>query len=340
MYSVILAGGGGVRLWPISTIEEPKQFIKLRGNDHSLFEQAVLRCLQISEAKDIFIVGNQNYEYEIKAQLDRIGYSEISQNLLLEPCPKNTLSAICFAMKEIEKLGGGAVGIFPSDHSVWNLDAFVNDMKLAESICKKYLVTFGIQPGLPKTCYGYIHPGRSLEGYFEIERFVEKPDADTAQKYVEAGYLYNSGMFVFDSEVFMEKVKVLAPNTYSSFFEHDDVEEMFSLAPSISIDYAIMEKTDNAAVVPARFAWSDLGGYEALFEYYDSQKDERGNVTLGHVEYDEQTEHTFVYTDGKADVCVIGMKDVVIAVENGKILVSRLDKLDDLKSLSKKLQKG
>lgn len=340
MYSVILAGGGGVRLWPISTIEEPKQFIKLHGNSHSLFEQAVLRCLKISEAKDIFIVGNKNYEYEIMAQLDRIGYSEIGKNLLLEPCPKNTLSAICYAMKQIEQLGGGPVGIFPSDHSILNVDAFVNDMHLAESICQRYLVTFGIKPGLPKTCYGYIHPGRQMDGYYEIQRFVEKPDAQTARTYVENGYFYNSGMFVFGSKLFLQKVKELAPETYSSFFEHDDIEEIFALAPSISIDYAIMEKTDNAAVVPAGFAWSDLGGYEALFEYYSDKADQRGNVALGHVEYDGDTEHTFIYTGGRTDICVIGMKDVVIAEDNGKILVSRLDKLDHLKGLSEKLQKG
>ena len=243
MFSIILAGGSGTRLFPLSRTTYPKQFIPLIDNE-SLFQKSVKRALLHSKPGEIYIVANKEHEYLVKDQLDQLG---TKCNILLEPCGKNTLPAITNAVSEIQKRDQTATAlVLPSDQLIDDGDVYKNAVKSAANLAKEYLVTFGIIPTSPHTGYGYILPGKPLEKGYKIEKFVEKPDVQTAEKYLQEGYLWNSGMYCFSVEVFMTELRTHTPEIANAFTR--TIPEAYDITPAVSIDYGLMEKTKKSDI--------------------------------------------------------------------------------------------
>ncbi len=268
MIALILAGGVGERLFPLSRAKYPKQF--LRFNGESLFQMTVKRGLMISD--QIYVVTNVDQAFMIEKELEEMG---VEAKVLEEPMPKNTLPAIYLGIREIVKdFGRSKVAVLPSDHIIEANEKFVEAFKKAERLSNDYLVTFGIRPTKPHTGYGYIKPGEELENGFVVERFVEKPDYERAKDYVDRGFLWNSGMFVFDTDLFLEECKKFAMDVIEKVDKgkYEEIE-------AISVDKGILEKSDRVAVVPLDVFWSDVGSFDAVYEIME--KDENNNAIKG-----------------------------------------------------------
>lgn len=215
---------------------------------------------------------NKDYRFRVMDDLREIRIELPADNILLEPVGKNTLPAIVWAVLKIEeKFGPSKVAVLPSDHLIETGEAYERAFENAERLADKFLVTFGIKPNRPHTGYGYIKPGERIEeggrllGY-RVDEFKEKPDLETAKRYVESGYYWNSGMFAFSTSLFLEEVEKHAPEVLEAFESSSSIEEAYEKAPEISIDYGVMEKTEKAAVVPLNVKWSDLGSFDAIYE--------------------------------------------------------------------------
>ena len=269
--SIILAGGSGTRLWPLSREMYPKQFLKF--GERSLFQDTVLRCLEISKIEEIFVVTNEAQKFFVMGQIKEIGHEIPSENILIEPEGKNTLPAILYGMKEIEKkFGKSTVGIFSSDHVLDK--AAMQTISTAEELVSDSLVTFGVVPTFPNTGYGYVKPAEPLGPGYRVSGFREKPDEETAKQYIEEGCLWNSGMFLFDTDLFFEEVKIHAPEVLACFEQFEDIAGIYENVEKISVDYGIMEKSDRVAVVRLDHKWSDLGNFSAIYDEFEKDKDE------------------------------------------------------------------
>ncbi len=344
---VILAGGQGTRLWPMSRSARPKQFLALTGPD-SLFQQALNRVSDASVYTPAIIITNSEYRFVVAEQANEIGAN--LSGVLLEPVARNTAVAIAAAAVYAQKQFGDDVvlHILSSDHDVV-VDAGYHTAveNAAASARVGQLVTFGIVPTSPETGYGYIQVGASLsQGVSAVERFVEKPDAARAAELVaNGGFLWNSGMFMVSVASFLEECASLAPDTHAAALasvENAKVdldfvrldEDAFSTAPNISVDYAIFEKTRRAAVVPVSFGWSDLGSWDAVWKISD--KDSSDNVSSGAVTF-SNTSRSLVITD-HAHVAVEGLDDVVVVASEDAIYVGHLSEAQKVGPLVKTLR--
>lgn len=315
--SIILAGGSGTRLWPLSREQNPKQFLKLEKT--SFFQNTVLRCLKLSDPSEIFVVTNVNQKFFVSGQMEEIGIDASQENILIEPQGKNTLPAICFGMNEIKKkYGKCSVGIFPSDHI---LDmAAMEQIKNAEKLCSQFLVTFGITPVSPHTGYGYIKPGKNLEIGSKVLEFREKPGLEAAKKFVQEKCLWNSGMFMFDTGVFFRELKTHAPDILAAFKQKGkNIEQIYDKIPSISIDYGIMEKSDKVAVVRLEHKWSDLGDFDSIFQ--EAGKNEQGNASYNCDEVSLNSSGNLIYSRKDKIVSLIDINDMVVVDTTDALLV-------------------
>ncbi len=274
MKSIILAGGSGTRLWPLSREKYPKQFLKLEKT--SLFQNTVERCLDISNVNDIFVVTNDAQKFLVIGQIKELGITIPDDNIMIEPKGKNTLPAICFGMKEIEKrYGNSNVGIFPSDH-ILEKNA-MNVITDAESLSKDYLITFGIVPRFAHTGYGYIRLSDPVGVGYKVSAFIEKPGSEEAEKLMDEGCLWNSGMFLFNTTLFFSELKKCEPEIFRVFSHIDNVNDIYNVLPSVSVDYGMMEKSEFVSVVKLKDKWSDLGNFDAIYDEFE--KDDSNNVT-------------------------------------------------------------
>lgn len=315
--SIILAGGSGTRLWPLSREQYPKQFLKF-GNT-SLFQDTVLRCLMVSETDGIFVVTNESQKFFVSGQMEELGIDVRKDNILIEPVGKNTLPAICFGMNEIKKrFGDCAVGVFPSDH-ILDREA-MDTIAGAEKLAASSLVTFGIKPSSPHTGYGYIKPGGALGKGFKVLEFREKPGLEDAIKYIGEGCLWNSGMFMFNTKVFFDELKTHAPDIYSAFTRRGwDIGEIYSGLPSVSIDYGILEKSDRVAVVRLAYKWSDLGDFDSLFA--QTKKNENGNAAYNCDDISLDSIDNLIYSRKDKVVSLIDVNDMVVVDTPDALLV-------------------
>jgi len=235
--------------------------------------------LEVSDISEIFVVTNDSQRFFVTGQAKELGYDLPPENVLIEPEPKNTLPAISFGMREIvKKFGKSMVGVFSSDH-VLDIRA-METIKNAQTLAMDHLVTFGIVPTSPHTGYGYIKPSEKIGAGYKVAEFREKPNHDDALKYLNEGCLWNSGMFLFDTDVFFRELQQQEKTFYKAFDPEINpdatTEEIFEKVRSISIDYGIMEKSKNVVVVRLEHKWSDLGNFNAIYE--ESEKDDNGNV--------------------------------------------------------------
>jgi mannose-1-phosphate guanylyltransferase/mannose-6-phosphate isomerase len=329
MKIIILAGGSGTRLWPLSRTNYPKQFLKLNGMDKSIFQFTILRCLKLAALDEIYIVTGKNYKFLIAGQIEELGYEAVMGNILLEPQAKNTLPAICYGVKAIREKGEDVVAVFPSDHLIKEEDVLISAILDCKSLAEKNILTFGICPTSPETGYGYIKPGRQEGCGFVVDEFKEKPDFEKAKKYVEAGYLWNSGMFMFDSSFFSSEVETHCPEVHNAFLSNE-ISQCFQNTPSVSIDYGVLEKTGNVAVIPLQMNWNDLGSFATFYDEYDARKSDNGNVVFNNEVLIDSSDN-LIYSDGDKAIVAIGVKDLVVVDQQDALLICNKDQTQKVK---------
>ncbi|MBW9223436.1 mannose-1-phosphate guanylyltransferase/mannose-6-phosphate isomerase [Methanothermococcus sp. SCGC AD-155-E23] len=342
MKSIILAGGVGSRLWPLSREHFPKQFIKFDSFDKSLFQMTFERCLKLTEnPDDIYVVTNQLHKFHVMGQIEELGYRDFNkENILVEPEGKNTLPAVYYGIKSIREREGRdcIVGVFPSDHLIRREDEerFIDTVKRGVEIAEDYLVTFGIKPRKPHTGYGYIKPSSKKLGEigYLVEEFKEKPDLETARRYIENGYLWNSGMFLFNTEVFEEELRRHCPKVYEAF-KLEDIKEIYSKIPDISIDYGIMEKSDRVGVVPLHIGWNDLGSFDAFFDEFKG--DGNGNILFSEGMV-LNSKNNLVKTEGNKLVSLIDVEDLIVVDTRDALMICKRESSQKVKEVFKRLK--
>lgn len=340
MKVVILAGGGGSRLFPLSRSSFPKQFLQIAGNK-SLLAQTVERYLALVEAKDIVIVTNQDYYFTVKAELEKI--QAVQAHIILEPIGRNTAPAIALAMAYCkDELQCGDEEIFfvgPSDHVIRPVEDFVQLVEEGiKSAGSGKIVTLGITPTRPETGYGYIEaaPERYQNG-FKVASFKEKPDEKTAQQYLKAGnYYWNSGMFLFSMATMRSEMGQYAPEIAAALQKgYGDLVQHFSGLPDISIDYAVAERSHSMVVLPMKdIYWNDIGSFDAI---QDMLADKRGNVFEGDVKADHCT-NTMIL-GGKRLIAGIDLENLLVVDTPDVLLVAQKGKSQKVKDLFNELKR-
>lgn len=350
IYPVLLAGGTGTRLWPVSRELYPKQFAKIIGKD-SLVQSTIKRLSPLFDMGKIRIVCGREHFYEIARHVTEIGI-QAKGKIICEPSSRNTAPAIILAVLNILKIDSDAVlCVFPADHVIENIESFHERVKTAIRLADMgYIITFGIKPHYPETGYGYIEAAGEVfpiegEDRFDraltIKRFVEKPDRETAKRYVEDGnFFWNSGMFAFKASVMLKEFETYQPETLEKMkdmvlIKSSVTEKGYNQLPNISIDYAIMEKTDRAVVLPSDFGWSDIGSWRSLYDFLP--KDENRNVIDGDI-ITRDTKNCFIM--GQKRLIVTNRISNMVVVETcDSLLVSDIDSSSDIKSIVAQLKK-
>ena len=329
MTFLILAGGSGKRLFPLSRERYPKQFLSLTG-DKSLLEETLLRTGE----EPFLVIGNKLSRHLLQKAVNEVKAQKRGE-VIGEPLPRNTAPAILLGLSRLPDTA--VVTVMPSDHYIKDRDRFRKTLQAAEKLARKgYITTLGITPDRPETGYGYICKGSPLHAGFRVSSFKEKPDVQTAQNYLRSGdTFWNSGMFVFEKKTMIEEVRALHPDLYHFYCEIKEAapgqwEEIYKNAPDISIDYAVMEKTKRAAVVSGDFGWTDIGSWEALKRILEPGD---GNAALKTELYSADSRDNLVITRGKS-VGLIGIRETAVVDTGDFLLISDLSRSQEVKDLA------
>ncbi len=346
---LIMAGGSGTRFWPRSRKAKPKQFLTLFG-EQSLIQATISRFARFIDNDSIYVVSSQSQKDILEEQAPALK----KENLIYEPFGKNTLPAIGLAALFMSKSNpDGIMVVSPADHLIQNDPLFQETIESAVKIAeeKEGIVTIGITPNAPATGYGYIQIaeeikiGQSIRS-FVVNRFVEKPNLETAKTYLASGrFFWNAGIFVFKVSVFLKAIRQFAPklheqlNEIAAAVDSADYEEtlakIYNQVDPISIDYGIMEKAENVFLVQGDFVWNDLGSWEEVYKY--SKKEENQNACVGEVIF-QGTSSSYVYAP-ESLVAVVGMDDVIVVQEGNTILVCKRDQAEEIKHVVGELTK-
>lgn len=345
MIPVILSGGSGTRLWPLSRTHYPKQFLPLTS-ENTMLQETWLRLEGVPALSSPIAVCNEAHRFMVAEQLREIDVKPGA--IILEPFGRNTAPAI--ALAALSAHPDEVLLVLPSDHVILQASVFQEAVKQAERLAlQNFLVTFGIVPTHPETGYGYIKRGAVAvmdDSAYPVAAFVEKPDLKTAQGYLERGdYLWNSGMFAFKAGVFLQELEKFNPQMLAVCREafnaaQRDVDfvripaNIFTSCPSDSVDYAVMEKTDKAMVIPLDAGWNDVGSWSALWEV--TAKDDRGNAIRGDV-LTVDTHDSFIHSENKL-VAVVGIRDLVVVETDDAVMIAPKDRVQDVKLLVEQLK--
>ncbi|EGF5373649.1 mannose-1-phosphate guanylyltransferase/mannose-6-phosphate isomerase, partial [Escherichia coli] len=343
---IIMAGGSGTRLWPLSRSLYPKQFLSLI-NENSLLQETLKRLDGLNCLPPV-IVSNNEHRFIVAEQLRQFGVDDFQ--IILEPVGRNTAPAVALAaLKSLELHGDHHMLVLAADHAIQDIEAFHAAVLAAEqeSVDNK-LVTFGIVPTKPETGYGYIKKGEQVKNsVFKVNSFVEKPDLETAKNYLEQKcYLWNSGMFMFKASVYLDELKKFRPDILAACKESlssasTDLDfirlnsDVFAECPDESIDYAVMEKTQDCVVIPLDADWSDIGSWTSLWEI--SEKDEHENVSHGDV-INYNSRNNYIYSEGSL-ISTVGVNNLIIVQTKDALLVAQQDNVQDIKKIVEILKK-
>lgn len=345
-YALIMAGGIGSRFWPVSTTELPKQFHDMLGTGQSLLQRTFTRMQKVVPTENIRILTNELYFDLTQEQLPEI----TPEQIILEPAMRNTAPCILMASLKIQKENPNALMLVaPSDHWIEDEDAFKKDIDTCFHACKQEdkLLTLGIKPLFPNTGYGYIESTIGEDSsILKVEQFREKPDYETAKKFLAAGnFVWNAGIFVWSVESISNAFKTHLPSMYKLFHagyevyntpeECAFVSEIYPLSENISIDYGILEKATNVYVLQAHFDWSDLGTWGSLHEKLAKDKDNNAIVRADHLFTDSS--NNIIYTDKKKLVVLDGIKDHIIVDKDNVLLIYPMKKEQEIKELIKEV---
>lgn len=344
MIPVILSGGSGTRLWPYSRAQYPKQFLPL-VDDNTMLQDTVLRLQGIEDLAAPWVICNEDHRFMVAEQLRAC--QRKPAGIVLEPVGRNTAPAIALAALAIQAGGSDAVLlVLPADHAIGDLEAFHDTVAVAKAQAEAgKLVTFGVVPTAPETGYGYIRRNQPVDNaqgeVFQVMQFVEKPTQGVAERYISTGeYYWNSGMFMFKPSRYLEELEKYNPEMLAvcrGAFEKAEVDldftridrASFEACPDDSIDYAVMEKTDAAVVVPLTADWSDVGSWSALWEV--SSKDKSGNTQKGDI-ITHETRNCYIQADRKL-IATVGVEDLVIVDTDDALMVASKDKVQDVKAI-------
>jgi mannose-1-phosphate guanylyltransferase len=345
LYALILAGGKGTRLYPLSRSDNPKQFLKLINNK-SFLRNTVDRIKPMVNKENIYVVTNGEYLEKIKGELPEIN----DENIFVEPENKETATCIGLSAVELLKKDKDAVMmVLPSDHYINGEKAFLDTLQQAVDIAEKRrgLVTIGVEPSRPETGYGYIEMGQRVNlgmHTYKVDRFTEKPNLEVAKDFILKGtYLWNSGMFVWRADVFLREMDKYLPKLYKSLMEvyqhlglpdeQEIIKEQYNLIDGISVDFGIMQKTRKAYVIKSEFEWDDIGTFASLGRFFIN---EQGNHVMGPTFMDE-SESCTVFSDNKL-IIGFGLKDLVIIDSGDVLLIMDKNKDQEIKHLVNKLK--
>ena len=348
IHPVILSGGSGTRLWPVSRSLYPKQLLPLAAK-HTMLQETARRFAGRAEYGPPLIVCNDAHRFIVAEQLRALDI--VPQDILLEPVGRNTAPAVAAAaLVLLETDPAALILVLPSDHVIGDTDAFHAAVAAGAAAARRgALVTFGIKPTAPETGYGYIRAGAEMDGASGcawVERFVEKPDRDTAEGYLaEGGYFWNSGMFLFQAAAYLTELERLQPDMVAAcraaitegrrdldFLRLD--ADAFAGAPSESVDYAVMEHTEAAAVVPAEMGWNDVGSWSALWDI--GAKDAAGNVAIGDVVLHD-TRDSYLRSDEQL-LAAVGIEGMVVIVTDDAVLVAAKDRVQEVRAIAERLK--
>lgn len=336
--ALIMAGGRGTRFWPKSTEDKPKQFLNLVGKKTMIQDTFDRISKKISKNK-IFVVTSQRYENILKEQLPELP----ENNIIIEPVGRNTAPCILLACLYINQIYKNAnVVVLPSDHLISNVKEFCNVLEVANEYISKQsdsIVTIGVEPNRPEVGYGYIKCSENKQNIndyeiIKVERFVEKPNEELAKEYVKSKkYLWNSGMFIFNIVYMIEEMKRNAKNIYHLLIKLPEInsknyraelERIYTECEDISIDYAIMEKSDNICVIPCKFGWDDIGTWKALQRYIDT--DVESNIVKGNVKT-YNSHNNVIYSEEK-ELILIDVDDIFVIETSDLIVIGKKDQLN------------
>ena len=343
VYAILLAGGTGTRLWPVSRQLYPKQLVKFIGDD-SLVQSTIKRLSPVINPENVRIVCGEQHFHETSRHMQGIGL-EADGKIICEPSGRNTAPAILLAvMHTLVAEKDAVLCVFPADHVIGNIERFHESLKVAIRLADQgYIVTFGITPHYAETGYGYVEGDAAIcEGALAVKRFVEKPDRKTAQQYIKAGnFFWNSGMFAFKASVILDEFRSWQPDLVKKMVAIFDptgpiAKAEYDRLPDISIDYAVMEKTTRGVVLPSDFGWSDIGSWKSLYDFLP--KDSDRNVIDGDVIANE-TRGCFILGSDRL-IAVNHLEDSVVVETPDSIFVSDIDHSRDVKSIVASLKES